>query len=172
MALRHGDGDAAGGGRAGAEFDLAVMETLEPLAEKYGLFLAERTCWHVLFRGARRILDVACDPWTCWALGARVGIWSEADSEPAVDGAGPAVQPRALSVQDILHTVYGMRENAWPWIAATPEELRTILHTLAGLVDRYCGELLLDDEAFAHAERLVGQATAEREAFLRQFEDR
>ncbi|WP_255649227.1 hypothetical protein [Frankia sp. ArI3] len=65
-----------------------------------------------------------------------------------------------------------MRENAWPWIAATPAELRAILLTLAGLVDRYCGELLLDDDAFARAEAAVNRATAEREAFLRQFEDR
>ncbi|SNQ48501.1 conserved hypothetical protein [Frankia canadensis] len=170
--MRQEHGEGSGGGRAGAEFDLAAMEILEPLAEKYGLFLAERTGWHVLFRGDRRMLDVACDPWTCWALGARVGMWSEADSGPPQGAAAATNPPRALSVQDILHSVYGMRENAWPWIAATPQELRTILLTLAGLVDRYCGQLLLDDDAFARAERLISDATAEREAFLRQFEDR
>ncbi len=169
--MRHGHGDGAAGGRAGAEFDLAAMEILEPLAEKYGLFLATRTCWYVQFRGGRRMFDVACDPWTSWALGARVGMWSDTDSGPAVDGV-PAPRPRALSVQDILHTVYGMRENACPWIAATPAELRAILLTLAGLVDGYCGELLLNDDAFARAEVLVNRATAERKAFLRQFEDR
>ncbi|WP_261571167.1 hypothetical protein [Frankia gtarii] len=168
--MRHGNGDGAGGGQAGAEFDLAAMEILEPLAEKYGLFLAKRTCWHVQFRGNRRMFDVACDPWTSWALGARVGIWPDADSGPAVGGV-PVPWPRALSVQEILHTVHGMRENAWPWIAATPAELRAILLTLAGLVDQYCGELLVDDDAFARAEILVNQEITERKAFLRQFED-
>ncbi|CAJ62429.1 MULTISPECIES: hypothetical protein [Frankia] len=172
MRHEHGDDGAGGraGGRAGAEFDLAAMEILEPLAEKYGLFLAKRTCWHVQFRGGRRMFDVACDPWTSWALGARIGMWS-ADSPPAVHGL-LAPRPRALSVQDILHAVHGMRENTWPWIAATPAELRTILLTLAGLVDRYCGELLVDDDAFARAEAAVDRASAERVAFLRQFEDR
>jgi hypothetical protein len=170
--MRQEHGDGTGGGRAGAEFDLAAMEILEPLAEKYGLFLAERTGWHILFRGGRRMLDVACDPWTQWALGARVGMWSEADSGPGHDGSGPPIRARALSVQDVLHTVCGMRENAWPWIASTPQELRAILLTLAGLVDRYCGRLLLDDEAFTDAERRIRRALAEREAFLRQFEGR
>ncbi len=172
MGLRYEHGEPAGGGHAGIGFDQAVMETLEPLAEKYGLFVAERTCWHVLFRGAHRILDVACDPWTCWALGARVGMWSESDSGSRHGDADAAIGQRGLSVQDVLHAVYGMRENAWPWMAASPTELRAVLHTLAGLVDRYCAELFLDDEAFARAERLVASAAAEREAFVRQFEDR
>ncbi|CAO5185450.1 DUF4304 domain-containing protein [Frankia sp. AiPs1] len=173
--MRDGAAGADAGGASTAEFALAAMEVLEPLAEKYGLFLAERTCWHLLFASGRRILDVACDPWTCWALGARVGMRDPDGPGSLVDGGhvpgGPGDGLRALSVQDVLHAVHGMRENAWPWIAADSVELRQILRTLAVLLDRYCAELFLDDEAFARAERLVLRATAERRTFLREFEE-
>ncbi|MCK9878195.1 hypothetical protein MXD59_20900 [Frankia sp. Ag45/Mut15] len=157
-------GAEAGGGAATAEFAQAAMEILEPFAEKYGLYLAERTCWHVLFASGRRVLDVACDPWSCWALGAQVGL-----REPAPVDAGE--HPRALGVQDVLQAVHGLRENTWRWTAADPAQLREVLRTLAALLDRYCADLLLDDEAFAHAERLVQQTTARRGAFLREFEE-
>ncbi|MCM3886919.1 hypothetical protein [Frankia sp. R82] len=157
------DGAAGTGadGAAAAEFALAAMEILEPFAERYGLFLAERTCWHLLFANGQRILDVACDPWTCWTLGARVGLRESADT----------AAPRALGVQEVLQAVYGLRENTWRTLAADPAELREVLRTLAVLLDRYCAELLLDDEAFDRAERLVRRTTVQRGAFLREFEE-
>jgi hypothetical protein len=139
------------------------MEILEPLAEKYGLFVAERSSWRMVFRGCRRVFAVGCDPWTSWELGARIGMCAGPDDEP---------RGRAVDVLDVLHLVHGVGENTRSWVAGTPTELRNLLLRIAGLVDRYCAELLLDDDAFLRAEEVVGRVLTEREAFLRQFEGR
>lgn len=171
---RGGGGGSGGGGNAGkggggdesrveAEFPRAAMEILEPLAEKYGLFVAERSSWRVEFRGPRRTFAVGHDPWTPGELGARIGVCSERYDE---------ARPRAVDVLDVLHLVHGVGENTRVWAARSPAELRGVLLSVAGLVDRYCADLLLDDEAFRRAEERVRRVLAEREAFRRLFEGR